>query len=59
MQSATTVYSQVDELRTALETLTRPPVVLIGHSWGAWLNCFVAGSYPWLVRKLILIRAPD
>src|SRR5258708_453218 len=35
MQSATTVYGQVDELGTALESLCIPPVVLIGHSWGA------------------------
>src|SRR5215217_6631121 len=36
MQSATTVYGQVDELRMAVESLSAPPVVLIGHSWGAW-----------------------
>ena len=58
MQSATTVYGQVDELRTAVESLAIPPVVLIGHSWGAWLSCFVAANYPQLVRKLILIGAP-
>ena len=58
MQTATTLQGQVDELRLALESLSRPPVVLIGHSWGAWLSCFVAASRPSLVRKLILIGAP-
>jgi pimeloyl-ACP methyl ester carboxylesterase len=58
MQSAATVYGQVDELRTAVESLAIPPVVLIGHSWGAWLSCFVAANHPQLVRKLILIGAP-
>jgi pimeloyl-ACP methyl ester carboxylesterase len=58
MQSATTVYGQVDELRVAVESLCVPPVVLIGHSWGAWLSCFVAADHPRLVRKLILIGAP-
>jgi pimeloyl-ACP methyl ester carboxylesterase len=58
MQTATTVHGQVDELRVALESLSVPPVVLIGHSWGAWLSCFVAAKYPWLVHKLILIGAP-
>ena len=58
MQSATTVYGQVDELRMAVESLSAPPVVLIGHSWGAWLVCFVAAKYPALVRKMILIGAP-
>ena len=31
MQSAATVHGQVDELRTAVESLAIPPVVLIGH----------------------------
>ena len=34
------------------------PVVLIGHSWGAWFSWFVAASYPQLVGKLILIGTP-
>jgi pimeloyl-ACP methyl ester carboxylesterase len=58
MQTATTVQGQVDELRLSLESLTVPPVVLIGHSWGAWLSCFVAAKAPSLVRKLILVGAP-
>src|SRR5205085_315796 len=58
MQSATTVHGQVDELRLAVESLCVPPVVLIGHSWGAWLVCFIAAKYPQLVRKMILIGAP-
>jgi pimeloyl-ACP methyl ester carboxylesterase len=58
MQSATSISGQVAELRTAVESLCAPPVVLIGHSWGAWLSCFVAADYPRLVRKLILIGAP-
>jgi pimeloyl-ACP methyl ester carboxylesterase len=58
MQSATTVHGQVDELRVAVESLSVPPVVLIRHSWGAWLSCFIAANYPQLVRKMILIGAP-
>lgn len=58
MQTATSVQGQLDELRQAIESLSIPPVVLIGHSWGAWLSCFVADSCPSLVRKLILIGAP-
>ena len=58
MQTATSVQGQLDELRLAIESLSIPPVVLIGHSWGAWLSCFVADSCPSLVRKLILIGAP-
>lgn len=58
MQTAATVEGQVEELRTAVESLAIPPVVLIGHSWGAWLSCIVAAAYPQLVRKLILIGTP-
>jgi pimeloyl-ACP methyl ester carboxylesterase len=58
IQTASTVGGQVEELRTAVESLAIPPVVLIGHSWGAWLSCLVAASYPRLVRKLILIGTP-
>jgi len=58
MQSATTVQGQVNELRAAVESLCVPPVVLIGHSWGAWLVCFVTARYPHLVHKIILIGAP-
>jgi pimeloyl-ACP methyl ester carboxylesterase len=58
MQSATTVHGQVSELRLAMELLATPPVVLIGHSWGAWLSCLVAANHPQAVRKLILIGAP-
>lgn len=55
MQTATTLDGQVEELRETLESCAAPPVVLVGHSWGAWLSCIVAARYPGLVRKLILI----
>ena len=34
-----------------------PPVILIGHSWGAWLAFLFAANYPALAKKLILIGA--
>jgi pimeloyl-ACP methyl ester carboxylesterase len=55
MQTATTLDGQVEELRAVIETRADPPVVLVGHSWGAWLSCMLAGRYARLVRKLILI----
>jgi pimeloyl-ACP methyl ester carboxylesterase len=58
MQCATTVAGQIDELRLAIESMCVTPVVVIGHSWGAWLSCFVAAAAPQLVRKLVLIGAP-
>jgi pimeloyl-ACP methyl ester carboxylesterase len=55
MQTATTVKGQVEELRAALKARADPPVVLVGHSWGAWLSCILAAKYPRLVRKLVLV----
>jgi pimeloyl-ACP methyl ester carboxylesterase len=55
IQTATTVDGQVEELRAAIQSRADPPVVLVGHSWGAWLSGILAARYPRLVRKLILI----
>ena len=54
-QAATSLAGQVEELRTALDNNAEAPVVLIGHSWGAWLSYIVAARYPDLVKKLILV----
>lgn len=54
-QTKDTVEGQVDELRAIIETEAQAPVVLAGHSWGAWLACLCAARNPALVRRLILI----
>jgi pimeloyl-ACP methyl ester carboxylesterase len=57
LQTATSLESQVEELRATLESYAAPPVVLIGFSWGAWLSYIVAARYPALVRKLLLVAS--
>jgi pimeloyl-ACP methyl ester carboxylesterase len=57
LQTATSLAGQVEELRVTLESNTAPPVVLIGHSWGAWLSYIVAALHPALVRKLLLVAS--
>jgi pimeloyl-ACP methyl ester carboxylesterase len=47
----------VAELRDVLPREASPPVILIGHSWGAWLAALLAAQHPALVNKLILISA--
>jgi pimeloyl-ACP methyl ester carboxylesterase len=54
-QTADSVIGQVEELRDMLEKHGRIPIILIGHSWGAWLCLIVAARYPMLVKKLILV----
>jgi pimeloyl-ACP methyl ester carboxylesterase len=55
IQNALSVNGQVGELKSILETHGTPPVVLIGHSWGAWLGFILAAMHPALVKKLILV----
>jgi pimeloyl-ACP methyl ester carboxylesterase len=57
IQTATTLEGQVEELREVLAQHARPPVVLIGYSWGAWLSFIVAAHFPALVRKLVLVSS--
>jgi pimeloyl-ACP methyl ester carboxylesterase len=45
----------VQELHDVLKEHADLPVILIGHSWGAWLGFIVTARYPTLVKKLILI----
>jgi pimeloyl-ACP methyl ester carboxylesterase len=54
-QTATTLDGQIEELRLVVEHNATPPVIFIGHSWGAWLSALVTATYPELVRKLILV----
>ncbi len=56
LQTAVTVDGQVRELKVLLEQGgATPPVLLVGHSWGAWLAWIFAARHPELVRKLVLV----
>lgn len=54
-QSARTVRGLVEELSDQVDRGANPPVVLVGHSWGAWLALLLAARYPEKVRRLILV----
>ena len=58
LQTTATVNSQVEELRAVLEENGDPPVILIGHSWGAWLVFILAARHPSIVKNLVLISSP-
>jgi len=55
MQSEDSIDGQVLELKELLERNGEFPVILIGHSWGAWLSYIFASRYPNLVSKIILV----
>jgi pimeloyl-ACP methyl ester carboxylesterase len=55
IQTSATVDGQVEELTEVIKRHALIPVVLIGHSWGAWLSYIVTARFPELVTKLILV----
>jgi len=54
LQTKDSLEGQIAELADVLEHADLP-VILIGHSWGAFLSFIVAARYPSLVKKLILV----
>ena len=57
LQSEKSVNGQIEELHRQLISISDLPVVLIGHSWGAWLGFLFASRHQNLINKLILIGA--
>ncbi len=53
-QTGRSVSAQVDELKSQIDAICSPPVV-VGWSWVAWLGCLFAARYKDLVSKLILV----
>ena len=56
-QTKKTVSGQIEELRETVEKYCSPPVILLGHSWGAWLVFLFAAKYSDLVHRIILISS--
>ena len=57
LQTASSLSGQVEELKEVLEKNSHSPIILIGHSWGAFLSFILTAKYPKLVKKLILISS--
>ena len=57
LQTQDSIDGQVVELYEVLRADAELPVVLIGHSWGAWLSYIFASRHPSMIRKLMLIGA--
>lgn len=55
IQTRLSVEDLVAELRGQLEGVVREPIVLVGHSWGAWLALLYAARYPMTARRLVLV----
>ncbi len=53
LQSLSPVKGLLHELSKAVAPYK--PMVVIGHSWGAWLSFLFASEYPDYIRKLIMV----
>ncbi len=56
-QTGYTIDALVTELRTVIEDHCSLPVVLVGHSWGAWLSFILASREQSLVGSLVLVAS--
>ena len=54
-QTRHSVREQVEELAAQITAAGRPPVAIVGWSWGAWLGCLLAARHERLVRTLVLV----
>ena len=58
LQTKSTIYELIQELHQQIIKNAQIPVILIGHSWGAWLSILFASKYERCVKKLILVGCP-
>ena len=54
-QKSCSVMGQVEELKNQILSVTKEPVFLFGHSWGAWIAYIFAYRFPESCKKIFLI----
>jgi pimeloyl-ACP methyl ester carboxylesterase len=52
------IKAQIDYLRDVIASIGQRKVLLLGHSWGAWLGIILAAACPQYISKLILVSCP-
>ncbi|WP_340819770.1 alpha/beta hydrolase [Methanolobus sp. WCC4] len=57
LQTSMSIDGQISELKRMLDRHGKRPLIMAGHSWGAWLAFLFTARYPSYVRKLILISS--
>lgn len=55
LQTKLSFEGQLEELKEVLELHAQLPIILIGHSYGAFLSFAFTSLYPAFVKKLILV----
>ena len=57
MQTEHSIAALIEELSEQIAAHAEAPVVLVGHSWGAWLCLLFAARHPERVARLVLISS--
>ena len=57
LQVSSSIAGQIHKLHIILEKYSSKNVILIGHSWGAWLSLLYASWYPSIIKKMIFINS--
>lgn len=58
LQTSTTIDGQIQELHCIWKKYcSKKNVILIGHSWGAWLSILYASQHSSSVKKMILVNS--
>ena len=57
-QTKFSISEELLELKNVIKKESLDSIVLIGHSFGAWMCCLFAAQYPSFVNKIILIGCP-
>jgi pimeloyl-ACP methyl ester carboxylesterase len=57
MQTKLSIEALIEELRDQIAAHARTPVVIVGHSWGAWLCLLFAARHPEMAERLVLISS--
>jgi pimeloyl-ACP methyl ester carboxylesterase len=56
-QTLSSIPGLVNELHDTIVEHCARPVILLGHSWGAWLSVIFAAQYPDIVKSLLLVAS--
>jgi len=55
IQTKHSIPELIEELYEQVCSITKNPITMLGHSWGAWLVVLFAAKYPKLVKQIILV----
>ena len=58
IQTSDSIDGQLEELLSVIKMNCLTPVLVVGHSWGAWLACLFASAYTEFCKSSILVSCP-